>query len=106
MSVAPRCAATRASRAARSKLASLSAVAHSWTAAARNRSFMAVRACRRDPGGSRRSFLAGAENGVVAEGAFRAGDRSMATEAKSRARLIKRYGNRKLYDVEASRYVT
>jgi len=30
----------------------------------------------------------------------------MATEGKIRARLIKRYGNRKLYDVEASRYVT
>jgi len=30
----------------------------------------------------------------------------MANEGKSRVRLIKRYGNRKLYDVEASRYVT
>ena len=30
----------------------------------------------------------------------------MATEGKSQVRLIKRYGNRKLYDVEASRYVT
>jgi len=32
--------------------------------------------------------------------------RSMANEGKSQVRLIKRYGNRKLYDVEASRYVT
>src|SRR5262250_205859 len=31
---------------------------------------------------------------------------SMANEGKSQVRLIKRYGNRKLYDVEASRYVT
>ena len=30
----------------------------------------------------------------------------MANEGKSGVRLIKRYGNRKLYDVEASRYVT
>ena len=30
----------------------------------------------------------------------------MASEGKSHIRLIKRYGNRKLYDVEASRYVT
>jgi polyhydroxyalkanoate synthesis repressor PhaR len=30
----------------------------------------------------------------------------MANEGKSQIRLIKRYGNRKLYDVEASRYVT
>jgi len=30
----------------------------------------------------------------------------MANEGKSQVRLIKRYGNRKLYDVEASRYVT
>ena len=30
----------------------------------------------------------------------------MASEGKSQIRLIKRYGNRKLYDVEASRYVT
>jgi polyhydroxyalkanoate synthesis repressor PhaR len=30
----------------------------------------------------------------------------MATESKGDVRLIKRYGNRKLYDVEASRYVT
>jgi polyhydroxyalkanoate synthesis repressor PhaR len=30
----------------------------------------------------------------------------MASEEKSPIRLIKRYGNRKLYDVEASRYVT
>ncbi|MBX3024895.1 polyhydroxyalkanoate synthesis regulator DNA-binding domain-containing protein [bacterium] len=30
----------------------------------------------------------------------------MSTAAKSPVRLIKRYGNRKLYDVEASRYVT
>ncbi|MFN8643108.1 MAG: polyhydroxyalkanoate synthesis regulator DNA-binding domain-containing protein [Candidatus Binatia bacterium] len=30
----------------------------------------------------------------------------MNTAAKSPVRLIKRYGNRKLYDVEASRYVT
>ncbi len=30
----------------------------------------------------------------------------MANEGKSQLRLIKRYGNRKLYDVEASRYVT
>lgn len=30
----------------------------------------------------------------------------MARESKKSARLIKRYGNRKLYDVEASRYVT
>jgi polyhydroxyalkanoate synthesis repressor PhaR len=30
----------------------------------------------------------------------------MANEDKSAVRLIKRYGNRKLYDVEASRYVT
>src|SRR5215472_1528621 len=30
----------------------------------------------------------------------------MANEGKSRVRLIKRYGNRKLYDVAASRYVT
>jgi polyhydroxyalkanoate synthesis repressor PhaR len=30
----------------------------------------------------------------------------MSTGAKSHVRLIKRYGNRKLYDVEASRYVT
>ena len=30
----------------------------------------------------------------------------MASEGKSEVRLIKRYGNRKLYDVEASRYVT
>jgi polyhydroxyalkanoate synthesis repressor PhaR len=30
----------------------------------------------------------------------------MASEGKSLVRLIKRYGNRKLYDVEASRYVT
>lgn len=30
----------------------------------------------------------------------------MATETKTRVRLIKRYGNRKLYDVDASRYVT
>lgn len=30
----------------------------------------------------------------------------MASEAKSRVRQIKRYGNRKLYDVQASRYVT
>src|SRR5215468_8138637 len=32
--------------------------------------------------------------------------RSMANQDKSQVRLIKRYGNRKLYDVEASRYVT
>jgi polyhydroxyalkanoate synthesis repressor PhaR len=32
--------------------------------------------------------------------------RQMANEGKSEVRLIKRYGNRKLYDVEASRYVT
>jgi polyhydroxyalkanoate synthesis repressor PhaR len=31
---------------------------------------------------------------------------SMASEVKGQVRLIKRYGNRKLYDVEASRYVT
>lgn len=30
----------------------------------------------------------------------------MASEGKSHIRLVKRYGNRKLYDVEASRYVT
>jgi len=30
----------------------------------------------------------------------------MANEGKHQVRLIKRYGNRKLYDVEASRYVT
>lgn len=30
----------------------------------------------------------------------------MVNEGKSQVRLIKRYGNRKLYDVEASRYVT
>jgi polyhydroxyalkanoate synthesis repressor PhaR len=30
----------------------------------------------------------------------------MASDEKSQVRLIKRYGNRKLYDVEASRYVT
>jgi polyhydroxyalkanoate synthesis repressor PhaR len=30
----------------------------------------------------------------------------MASEGKGQVRLIKRYGNRKLYDVEASRYVT
>jgi polyhydroxyalkanoate synthesis repressor PhaR len=30
----------------------------------------------------------------------------MSTAAASQVRLIKRYGNRKLYDVEASRYVT
>jgi polyhydroxyalkanoate synthesis repressor PhaR len=30
----------------------------------------------------------------------------MTTGSKSQVRLIKRYGNRKLYDVEASRYVT
>jgi polyhydroxyalkanoate synthesis repressor PhaR len=30
----------------------------------------------------------------------------MANESKSEVRLIKRYGNRKLYDVAASRYVT
>lgn len=30
----------------------------------------------------------------------------MSTAATSQVRLIKRYGNRKLYDVEASRYVT
>ena len=30
----------------------------------------------------------------------------MANAGKSQVRLIKRYGNRKLYDVEASRYVT
>jgi polyhydroxyalkanoate synthesis repressor PhaR len=30
----------------------------------------------------------------------------MASEGKGQIRLIKRYGNRKLYDVEASRYVT
>ena len=33
-------------------------------------------------------------------------DCAMHTAAKSQVRLIKRYGNRKLYDVEASRYVT
>jgi polyhydroxyalkanoate synthesis repressor PhaR len=30
----------------------------------------------------------------------------MANEGKGKVRIIKRYGNRKLYDVEASRYVT